>query len=72
MIDKNKAAREKGKSYCGKKLTNGNWKYSMIFLEKGKQLNQDVNVTIKTIRKLNVLSCQRMKEKLCIWEDELV
>lgn len=45
-INKNKAAIEKRKSYCGKKL------------------NTDVNVTIKTIRKLNVPSCQRMKEKL--------
>lgn len=37
---------------------------SMISLEKGKKLKQDANVTIKEIRKLNVPSCQRMKEKL--------
>lgn len=28
-VNMNKAAREKRKSYCGKKLTNGKWKYDI-------------------------------------------
>lgn len=51
IVNKNKAAREKGK-------------YDIP--REGTKLNQDVNVTIKTIRKLNVPSCQRMKGKLSL------